>query len=53
MFELDAKPHAELLEIAPQRAEVDPQLVRDCARLIARERPLVASLTVSTVNSFA
>ena len=40
MLELHAEPHPELLEVAPQRLEVDPELDRKGTRLIGRERPL-------------
>src|SRR5450759_3291150 len=40
MLELDTEPHPELLEVTPQRPEVDPELRRDGARLIFREIPL-------------
>jgi hypothetical protein len=46
VFELDAEPHPELLEIAPQRAEVDPELGGDGTRLIGRERSLRGQLDI-------
>jgi hypothetical protein len=38
MFELDIQPRPELLEVALQRLEVDPELSRDGERLFAGER---------------
>ena len=47
MLELDAEPHAELLEIAPERTEVDLELSGDGARLLSREVPLRGQLCSS------
>src|ERR1035437_807725 len=47
MLELPAEPHPELLKIAPQRPEVDPELRRNGARLIFREIPLGGQLNCS------
>src|ERR1035437_8712325 len=47
MLELHAEPHPELLKIAPQRPEVDPELGRNGARLIFREIPLGGQLNCS------
>jgi hypothetical protein len=38
VLELDVQPHPELLKVALQRREVDPELSRDGERLFARER---------------
>jgi len=40
VLELDVQPHPELLEVAIQRPEVDPEFGRDGAGLIAARRSL-------------
>jgi hypothetical protein len=47
MLELDAQPHPELLDVALQRFEVDPEFSRDRERFFARERLLDASRSSS------
>jgi hypothetical protein len=52
VLELHIQPHPELLEIAPEGAEVDPERGRDGARLVACERALVSQVTHSYAISF-
>jgi len=51
VFELDIQPHPELLEVAPEHLEVDPEFSRDGERLFARERFLDSSPRSCTAMS--